>query len=109
MATNESVSELRVMLGESIPTGGSETDTLFTDVQIAAWVDGTKTLNYAALKGWEAKMASFSNLVTVTDGAAMRQLSDLMTHAQQMIAYYKTQIRGAGRTTVGKIVRSWTP
>lgn len=107
MATDDQVIEVRENIGEQIPADGAETDTLFTDDQIKAWIDGTSNLDAASLRGWKVKMAHFANLVNVTDGAASREMSDLFEHAQEMVKVYNKLALGpaAGRTRVGKIVR----
>lgn len=103
----EAVAELRDMLGEPIPEGGTETDTLFTDAQLGKWVINYTNLDYAAVKGWQVKMAHFADLVDVTDGASSRKLGDLLNHAERMIIMHRKQALGpvAGRTRVGKIRR----
>lgn len=107
MSTAEQISDLRVMLGETIAEGETEAETLFTDAQLTRWIEGTDNLEAAAAKGWQGKMANFANLVDVTDGAASRALSDLMENAKAMVAMYTKLSRGpvAGRARVGKIVR----
>lgn len=107
MALAGDISALRLKLGETIPAGGTEADTLFTDGQITVWLDTTSSITEAALEGWEAKRAALANLVNVTDGAASRELSDAFDHANEMVEYYNRKLLGrAGRTRVGKIVRS---
>ena len=108
MTLEAQISQLRSMLGEGIPSGGSEEDTLFTDEQLTSWINETATLDAAALEGWKIKMAHFANLVDTTDGAAARALSDLFAHAQVMVKMYDNLVLGptAGRSRVGKIVRS---
>lgn len=102
MATPEQVTEVREMIGET------DTDnTLFTDERIESWIDGSQTLEGAALTGWQRKAAHWAGLVNVTDGAASRTFSDLFDHAQNMIkTYTKLASPVAGRTRVGRIVRS---
>ena len=109
MATQQdNINEVRENIGEVIPEGGTESDTLFTDEQIIKWINDTSSLDAASLKGWKKKMADFANLVNVTDGAAARTFSDLFEHARQMVALYTDLAVGptAGRARVGKIVRS---
>lgn len=108
MATEDQITALRSKIGEPIPAGGSETDTLFTDDQVGQWVDSTLSMAYAAIQGWEAKLAYWANLVNVVDGAAARNMSDLMDHAEYMISYFTKQtILGTrGRPRIGSIIRS---
>lgn len=107
MATADEIIAVRESIGELIPEGGSEGDTLFPDARISAWIDESSSLDAASLRGWKAKLASLSNLVDVTDGAASRALSDAFDHAQEMVRFYTKLAIGpsAGRTRVGKIVR----
>lgn len=107
MSTPAGIENLRLKIGESIPAGGTEADTLFTDAQLENWLDTNSTIESAALEAWQAKQAALANLVNVTDGAAARQLSDAFDHAARMVAYYDKLVNGrGGRTRVGKIVRS---
>lgn len=107
-ATQEQITNVREMLGESIPQGGTEADTMFPDARVTAWIEGSTLPEGAALSGWRAKAAHFANLVNVTDGAASREMSDLLDHALAMIKLYTGLSMGPayGRTRVGKIIRS---
>lgn len=102
-------SELRGMLGETIPVDGTAADTLIPDEKLLdTWLKGSgDDLNKAALSGWRWKMAHWAGLVNVTDGAASRNFSDLMAHAETMINMYTKLSRGAaqGRSRVGRIER----
>lgn len=98
---------IRMMLGESIPPEGADSDTLFTDEQVALFLERGETELGAILEGWRAKEAHFSNLVNVTDGAASRAFSDLFIHAQAMVKRYTSLANPqAGRARVGRIQRS---
>lgn len=102
MSTPDQVTEVREMLGET-----DTTNTLFTDERIMVWIDDSDSLEAAALVGWQRKAAHWAGLVNVTDGAAARAFSDLFDHAQNMIKFYtKLASPVAGRTRIGKIVRS---
>lgn len=101
------IRQLRLLLGEPIPEGGSAADTLFTDAQLTIWIESSPDIERAAYDGWRAKAAHFANLVDVTDGAASRALSDLLGNARAMITLYARSSGGAtsGRSRVGRIVR----
>lgn len=104
----DQITRLRSLLGESIPEdGGTEADTMFTDVQIQDFLDQTGTLNQAAYVGWLAKAGTYAGLVNTTEGNAARQMSDLHANALKMVKMYEgmTGISVQGRTRVGKIVR----
>lgn len=101
------LTEVREMIGETIPEGGSDADTMFPDARVQAWIDSTSSSQGAALKGWHAKLANYSGLVDVTDGASSRMMSDFMANAKTMVSLYTKLAVGpsAGRTRVGKIRR----
>lgn len=104
MATiQDNIVEVREMIGEP-----PATDSLFTDERVTAWIEGSSSLEGAALRGWRAKAAHYSGLVNVTDGAASREFSDLLKNSLDMIKMYQGLAKGPafGRTRVGKIVRS---
>lgn len=106
------ITEVRLRIGESLPEGGGAADTLFSDAQVAAWITEAESINHAIISGWEAKLAQWSNLVDVNDGASSRKLGDLMLHGEKMIAYYQRKLsQGPGdgtarsRSRVGRIIR----
>lgn len=111
MATPEEITELRLLLGETIPDGGSEVDTLFTDVQVEKMVDDAPDLDRAALAGWRAKAAALSNLVDTTEGNSAKKYSQLLNNALNMVKLYNRSSSGAteGRARVGRIRREPVP
>lgn len=107
MAFPQQVKTLRLLLGEQIPEGGDEADTLFTDEQLEEWIDESGDVERAALDGWRAKAAHFANLVDVTEGASSRAMSDLLTNAEKMVRIYLRSSGGPteGRVRIGRIRR----
>lgn len=109
MATPTELEQLRKLLGEEIPDGGSSSDTLFTDDELQLLLDNNpNNIERAAYDGWRTKAANYANLVDVTDGNAARAMSDLMSNADKMVRLYQRSSSGAteGRTRVGRIRRS---
>lgn len=103
------VTRLRDLLGEPIPDGGTEDDTLFTDERLRDFLLlANNDVERAAFEGWRAKAAQLANLVDVTDGNASRKMSDLLDNAEKMVRYYQRSSTGPteGRTRIGRIVRS---
>jgi hypothetical protein len=100
---------VRRLLGESIPEGGSESDTLFTDAEIDDFLLlGGNNLERATYEGWRAKAARLSDLVNITEGNASRAMSDAHKHALDMVKQFARSAGGPteGRTRIGKIRRS---
>ena len=106
-ASLENLHRLRLLLGEEVIEGDTENDSLFTDKQLGYWLENSPSLERAAYDGWRAKAAQFANLVSVTDGAASREFSDLLENAKSMITLYSRSSSGPteGRTRIGRIVR----
>ena len=103
---------LRRKLGEVIPEGGSDADTMFPAERIDELLVNNSSIEAAIIDGWEDKISEWASLVDVTDGAASRKLGDLIEHGQEVIKYYQGKL-GKGpdtslarsRTRVGKIIR----
>lgn len=76
---------LRQKLGESVPEGGTDADTLFSDAQIADFLATTTTMEEAAYEGWIAKAAELANLVTVQEGQSKLNMSDLHQAALKQV------------------------
>lgn len=103
---------VREKLGEVIPDGGTEADTLFTDNQIKVWTLNSLTFNHIMVEAWEAKLGAVSDLVDVTDGASSRRMATLAERAEANLRYYRQRVAAGPddglnrtRTRVGKIVR----
>lgn len=90
------IAEVRELLGETIPAGGTEADTLFTDAQIQGWIDATSDTDSAVVVGWRAKAAKYADLVDTAEGTSKRSLSDLLDHALKMIDLYGGGNGGGG-------------
>lgn len=104
MAT--AVEELRELLGERIPTGGSDADTMFTDARLLDLLNTTESRDEALAVAWKIKAAEYADLVDTSEGTSKRAMSDLHKHALQMAASYSTEIGGAlGRTVVHRVSR----
>lgn len=105
MATSAEI--VREQLGESIPPGGTEADTNFTDDQIDDFLtrhDGD--VDAATLSGWRAKAGMYAHLVDTQEGTSKRAMSDLHEHALRMVNSYGNEGPGAtSRTRIHQIVR----
>lgn len=102
------IAEVRELLNEDIPVGGTEEDTLFTDAQIQGWIDATSNTDSAVVIGWRAKAAKYADLVDTAEGTSKRAMSDLHAHALAMLkSYTDTSVGGLGGVTrQHKIVRT---
>lgn len=99
---------LRRLLGEEIPEGGDESDTLFTDATITDLLTlSGDNVERAAYEGWRIKAARLSDLVDITEGNASRAMSDAHAHALDMVKHFQRSSGGPteGRTRIGNIRR----
>lgn len=99
---------VRALVGELIPTGKTDADTMFSDDEIDDLLEeGHDDVNSAAYFGWREKAATYASMVNVNEGNAARELSDLHRQALRMmdrfVGYVDTPSRGRAR--MGKIVR----
>ena len=99
--------KLRQLLGEVIPPGGTEADTLFTDEEIQDLLEENLDPERAAYEGWKIKAAKLANLVDTTEGNAQKKFSQLLSNAETMLKTYLRSSGGPteGRTRVGRSVR----
>lgn len=111
--STETAARLREKIGETVAVGEAASDTMFTDSQIKVWIENAPTFNHAVVEGWEAKLANFTNLADVTDGAASRKLGDLADRARENLRYWRGRIAvgpdeelARSRTRIGRIVRN---
>lgn len=98
---------LRLALNEQIAEGESEADTRFSDEAILAFLsEAGGNQDRAAAIGWIQKAAIYADLITISEGNALRQMSDLHAHALAMVKQYSgvpSVVRGRAR--VGRIRR----
>jgi hypothetical protein len=100
------VANLRLFLGEPIPSGGDEGDTLFTDAQLSELIADTGGWEGALADGWKMKAAAYAGLVDSAEGTSKRALSDLHGHALEMVkAYGSGGISSVQHTVIHPIVR----
>lgn len=99
--------KLRQLLGEQVPPGGSESDTLFTLEEINDLLSENGDMERAAFEGWRVKAAKLSNLVDSTEGNSQRKFSQLHSQALDQIKIYMRSSPGPteGRARVGRAVR----
>lgn len=100
---------LRQLLGEKIPEGGADTETMFRNEEIEdliARFPGNVELQ--ALEGWRIKAALSASLVDTTEGNAQQKMSQLRAHAEEMVKMYLRASSGAteGRTRIGRVRRA---
>jgi hypothetical protein len=109
MASPEDIARLRRLIGEKIPDGGSEVDTLF--VELSDIIDAAPDMDRAALDGWREKAAALSNLVDTTEGNSQKKFSQLLDNALDMQKTWSRSSTGPteGRARVGRIRREPVP
>ncbi len=100
---------LRSYLGELIPSGGSASDTLFSEDQIDDLLDRHGTPEDARREGWEWKAAALATLVTTTEASSTRKLSDAHRAALNQLERFGgpgSSLSG-GRTQIHRIERDF--
>jgi len=81
---------LRELLGESIPVGGDEDDTNFTDEQIDDILERFPDLYEGVAEGWRILAGQFAKLVNTNESGTSRSMSDLHRHALEMNKFYSS-------------------
>lgn len=107
----DQITRLRQLIGERIPSGGTQADTMFTDIEVQDFLDRAgNSLYQAAYIGWQAKAATYAGLASTTEGNASRLNSDLHDHAMRMVKMFEgfLTVSVQGRTRIGKIARPGT-
>lgn len=100
---------LRNLLGEPIRPGAEADSTMFSDEEIDDFLEmAHDNVKAAAYEGWLVKMANYANLVTVNEGNASRELTELHKNAKRMVDQYAGYAitPGRGRARIGNITRN---
>ena len=104
--TNELREELREMLAETIPPGGIDSDTLFTEEQINSLLVKSVNVYMAASKGWERKadllLAKNNGLESYSIGMEKYTFTSLEAALKfcQSRAEYYSKLAGAGSRVI---------
>lgn len=80
---------LRQMLGESVPDGATDKDTLFSDEEIDDFLERGTSLDHSAYLGWVAKAADFANMANTQEGQTRLDLGGLSAHANERIKHFE--------------------
>lgn len=86
--------ELRMYLGERIPTGGTEADTLFTDAELNTIIlRGASNFELTMGHAWNAKAGILSELIDIAEDGSSRALSKRYDQARrQADVYYRRAV-----------------
>jgi hypothetical protein len=89
---------LRALIGETIPPGGTASDTLLTEDQVTDLLDRYGTPELAQIEGWAIKAAALSTLVDTVEGSSIRKHSAVHKAAL-------SQLRTMNTTAGGRVTR----
>lgn len=102
--------QVRLNAGETIPAGGSDSDTNFTDDQIDDLLaQNNNLINRTTAAVWRAKAAIFAGLVDVQEGNSSRKMSQAYEAALAQAKYWAglPELQPViGRTRIGVNRRS---
>lgn len=107
---------LRAYVGERIPVGGSDTDTLFTTDEIndlminfqGPFAGTPEGLYLAAAEGWERKASYYADQADHEQGGSKDMLSQLNTKAIAEADRYRSLAYDRRIPRIGKISRPGT-
>jgi hypothetical protein len=92
-AINRTVNRLRLLIGEKIPLGGTETDTRYTDDElIAVYYANNEDLTKTVAELWLTKAAMFTELVDVMESGTQRSLSQMARAANAQAAVWEKRV-----------------
>lgn len=93
--TADLITELRELLDEVIPEGGTEGDTRFTDAQIDRLLSRASNIYAAAAEGWTRKAAMLQRELGQVESYSvgqerydLRNLKDMLEYALKMAETY---------------------
>jgi hypothetical protein len=95
---------LRALLGETIPVGGSASDTLFSEDQVDDLLTRHGSVEAAESEGWRQKAAALATLVDTTEGSSTRKHSAAHKAALAQVRTANTTAGGRG-TRIHQIER----
>ena len=110
--TAEAREELRELLDEVIPEGGTENDTRFTDAQLDRLLGKSRNIYAAAAEGWTRKAAMFQrelgqvqSYMVGQERYDMAKVKDLLEYALKMAETY----RQMASSSIGSVILKFKP
>lgn len=110
------VPQLRMLLNERIPEGGTEADTNFTDNELGLMIQRAGgSLYYSAAEGWYVKAGLYSMFIDVDESGSNRNLGEVFKHALSMGDRYRSAAKAAAEEEAsiyegripGKAISPW--
>lgn len=104
---------VRQNTGETIPAGGTDADTMFTDDEVLGFLTQCNQLiNLSSAAAWRVKAARLSTLVDVQEGNSSRKMSQAYTTAISQAKYYSSLpenplVMGQTRLGTNRRVMPW--
>ena len=104
---------VRLQCGESIPDGGDDSDTLFTDGQIQTFLlQCNQMVNAATAMAWRAKSAIFATQVDIVEGNSQRKMSQAAIAANSQAKYWASlpennSLIGKSRQVINRRSMPW--
>lgn len=88
--TQAQLDTLRLHLGERIPSGGSATDTFFSDTELTGLWTASPTggMMGAAFLGWATKAGEYARLIDMNESGAIRNFSQRFRQASTQLKIY---------------------
>jgi len=110
--TAEAREELRELLDEVIPEGGSESDTRFTDAQLDRLLGKSRNIYAAAAEGWTRKAAMFQRemgqIKSYSVGQERYDMADLTSLLEYALKMAETYSRMAA-SSMGSMILKFKP
>lgn len=110
--TAELREELRELLDEVIPEGGTESDTRFTDAQLDRILAKTRNIYAAAAEGWTRKAAMFQRemgqIKSYSVGQERYDMADLTSLLEYALKMAETYSRMAA-SRMGSMILKFKP
>jgi len=110
--TAELREELRELLDEVIPEGGTESDTRFTDVQLDRLLEHSRNIYAAAAEGWTRKAAMLQRELGQVESYSVGQERYDMAKAKDMLEYVLAMAETYSRmaaSSMGSVILKFKP
>lgn len=97
--------QLRLLIGERIKPGKSDSDTAFTDDELIDMIlRHNGNIYLAAAEAWSAKQAEYSKLVDINESGSERKLSQMFKNANTMADAYSKAGLAVGAEMINPVV-----
>lgn len=99
--TASQLTRLRRRIGDSIPSGGNDSDTAFTDAELSdIWDEALGDMDTATLYALQSLLSDAARLSDYTAGQTSEKRSQVFENLRKMVEYWEGEVQSGNQVLI---------